>query len=202
VSVLAELQADDTARSALAELGGQLEAARRQASIWGQLHALVGQSGQSSYRTFVQGLALEVLVEHANRHLRDLAPRYRLQRVPGTDMDLQVIDRDQADSVRAVTSLSGGETFLVSLALALGLSALSTRATRVETLFIDEGFGSLDPETLDQAMGVLESLQATGRTVGIISHVPELHERVGVVVRVEKRGGGRSTVKVERAGAA
>jgi exonuclease SbcC len=115
-------------------------------------------------------------------------------------MELQILDRDLGDEVRSVNGLSGGETFLVSLGLALGLSALSTRAARVETLFIDEGFGTLDPDALDQAMVVLEGLRATGRTVGIISHVPELHERIGVLVKVEKAGAGRSTVRTVQLG--
>ena len=194
----ARLAADDEARAKLAALGPKLEAQRRSTETWRALAELVGQGGQRSYRVFVQGLALAALVEQANHHLDELAPRYQLRRVPGTDMDLQVLDRDQAGAIRSVASLSGGETFLLSLGLALGLSSLATRTARVESLFVDEGFGTLDPETLDQAMSVLEGLQATGRTVGVISHVPELHERIGVLVKVEKLGAGRSRVRAVR----
>jgi Putative exonuclease SbcCD, C subunit len=101
----------------------------------------------------------------ANAHLADLAPRYRLMSVPGAPLELQVADQDLGSEVRTINSLSGGEIFLVSLALALGLSGISTRATQAQTLFIDEGFGTLDRDTLDHAMVALENLQATGRTV-------------------------------------
>jgi exonuclease SbcC len=104
-----------------------------------------------------------------------------------------------ADEVRGVHSLSGGESFLASLALALGLASLSSDRTRVESLFIDEGFGSLDPEALDVAIASLDTLQSIGRRVGVISHVPALVERIGVRVEVSPKGGGRSTVAV-RAG--
>jgi exonuclease SbcC len=116
--------------------------------------------------------------------------------VPSSDLELQIIDKDMADDVRSVHSLSGGESFLVSLALALGLASLSSNKTQVESLFIDEGFGSLDPETLDIAIASLDTLQALGRKVGIISHVPILVERIGAKVVVEKQGGGKSTVTI------
>lgn len=194
------LVADARARQALAALGPRLAAQQARALVAGQLGELIGAGGAKSFRTFAQGLALDALVGHANRHLEQLAPRYRLARIAGTDMDLQVLDQDQAGVPRGLNSLSGGETFLLSLGLALGLSGLATRSARVESLFVDEGFGTLDPDTLDQAMAVLEGLQATGRTVGIISHVPELHERIGVLVQVEKLGAGRSRVSVGRVG--
>ena len=145
---------------------------------------------------FAQSLTLEALLAHSNRHLEDFAKRYCLQRVPGSDLELQIIDRDMADDVRSVHSLSGGESFLVSLALALGLASLSSNRTQVESLFIDEGFGSLDPETLDIAISSLDTLQALGRKVGVISHVPILVERIGAKVVVEKQGGGRSSVVI------
>jgi exonuclease SbcC len=133
----------------------------------------------------------------ANRHLADLNPRYELQRVPSGDLVLQVIDRDMADEVRGVHSLSGGESFLVSLSLALGLASMaSSRGMKVESLLIDEGFGSLDSNSLAMAVSVLEQLQATGRRVGVISHVDELKERIAVKVEVTPVGRGRSTVQV------
>ncbi len=117
-------------------------------------------------------------------------------RVPKYDLDLQVVDGDMGDEVRGVSSLSGGESFLVSLALALGLASLSSETTQVETLFIDEGFGTLDPDTLEMALATLDALQATGRQVGIISHVSGLAERIGAQVRVVKQGAGRSRLVV------
>ena len=105
------------------------------------------------------------------------------------------------EEIRSPRSLSGGERFLVSLALALALSGLEGRQSFVDTLFIDEGFGSLDRETLDIAITALESLQGQGRKVGVITHVPAMIEQIAVQVRVEKRGGGRSVVRISDGGA-
>jgi exonuclease SbcC len=163
---------------------------------WESLNELIGSKSGAKFRTFAQSLTLEALLAHSNQHLEDFAKRYTLQRVPGSDLELQIIDRDMADDVRSVHSLSGGESFLVSLALALGLASLSSNKTQVESLFIDEGFGSLDPETLDIAIASLDTLQALGRKVGVISHVPILVERIGAKVVVEKLGGGRSRVVI------
>jgi len=111
--------------------------------------------------------------------------------VPDSDLELQIIDRDMADDVHSIHSLSGGESFPISLALALGLASLSSNRTQVESLFIDEGFGSLDPETLDIAIASLDALQALGRKVGVISHAPILVEHIGAKVVVEKQGRGQ-----------
>src|SRR5204863_514806 len=128
--------------------------------------------------------------------------RYRLARSAGADLALHVVDRDMGDERRATRSLSGGERFLVSLALALALSGLEGRQAFVDTLFIDEGFGSLDAETLDMAVDALETLQGRGRKVGVITHVAGMMERIAVQIRVEKRGSGRSVVRVVDRGAA
>jgi exonuclease SbcC len=137
-----------------------------------------------------------VLLGYANEHLRGLAPRYRVAPVPGAEMELQMVDRDQGDELRGVNSLSGGESFLVSLALALALSSLTSATTRVESLFIDEGFGTLDQDTLDKALAVLDALQASGRQVGVISHVPGLAEKIGARIEVVPLGGGKSRIRV------
>jgi len=160
------------------------------------LGAVIGSHDGKLFRSYAQSLTLDGLLAVANAHLEELAPRYQLERVPRHDLELQVIDRDLGAEVRSVQSLSGGESFLVSLALALGLSSMSAHDVRVRTLLIDEGFGTLDPATLDSALSVLDALQATGRQVGVISHVPALVERVGAHVRVVQRGGGRSEVIV------
>ncbi|MEZ4474167.1 MAG: SbcC/MukB-like Walker B domain-containing protein [bacterium] len=138
------------------------------------------------------------MLYQANRRLEELAPRYQLMRVPNENLAIQVIDREMGDEIRPVQSLSGGETFLASLALALGLSRLSARDLRIESLFIDEGFGSLDVDTLDVVIDTLDTLQETGRQVGVISHVPGLAERLGLQVRVEPRAAGLSEVSVVR----
>ncbi|WP_429233425.1 AAA family ATPase [Aeromonas salmonicida] len=161
---------------------------------WQQLSELIGSASGAKLRTFAQSLTLECLLLEANAQLGELSPRYRLERVPGTDLALQVVDLDMGDEVRSVDSLSGGESFLVSLALALALSSLSSRQTQVESLFIDEGFGTLDPDSLDLALSSLDSLQAAGRQIGVISHVQTLVERIGVQIRVEALGGGESRV--------
>ena len=173
---------------------------REQARVWIELSDLIGSADGKRMQVFAQGLTLDLLVAYANEHLGELARRYRLMRVPHKKeaLALQVVDLDMGDEVRSVDSLSGGETFLVSLALALGLSSLSAQRARIDSLFIDEGFGSLDAETLETALAALESLQATGRQIGLISHVPGISERVGAVVRVERQGAGRSVVRVSR----
>lgn len=192
----AELQRDDRGRDAAQALREALTLRRAEARPWLEMDSLIGSSDGKKFRVFAQSLTLDALLAEANHHLDELAPRYRLMRVPRYDLDLQVIDRDMGDEVRATTSLSGGESFLVSLALALALASLSAENTRVETLFIDEGFGTLDPATLEVALHTLDQLQSTGRQVGLISHVPGLAERIGAQVRVEPRGGGRSVVRV------
>jgi exonuclease SbcC len=157
---------------------------------------VVGSHDGKKLRVFAQSLTLEALLERANAHLSDLAPRYRLERVEGQDLELQVRDRDLGGEVRATTGLSGGESFLVSLALALALSGLCAAGTRVESLFIDEGFGSLDPDAQEQALAALDALQASGRQVVLVSHLPAIAERVGLSVRVVPQGQGRSLVEV------
>lgn len=192
------LRGDDEARLQSASILPRLEAKQKEAQKWAALHELIGSASGDKFQLFAQSMTLEVLLAHANVHLEELAPRYRLERVPGEDLQLQVVDRDMGDEIRAANSLSGGETFLVSLALALGLSGLSAN-TRVESLFVDEGFGSLDPQTLDVALASLDALQASGRKVGVISHVEGMAERIGVQIQVQPQGSGRSSVQVVRA---
>jgi exonuclease SbcC len=191
------LRNDDQARARIAEIRATLDERRAKARVWGQLDELIGSADGTKFRRFAQSLTLDHLIHLANRHLVDLHPRYELQRAPGSDLVLQVIDHNLADEVRGVHNLSGGERFLVSLALALGLASMSSsRGIEVESLFIDEGFGALDSTNLAMAVSVLEQLQATGRRVGVISHVDELKERIAVKVEVTPVGGGRSTVRI------
>ena len=191
-----QLREDDKLCIEYAKYSQQLEAQQQRSDQWQNMNDLIGSANGSKFRIFAQSLTLEALLAHSNQHLADFAKRYVLQRVPSSDLELQIIDKDMADDVRSVHSLSGGESFLVSLALALGLASLSSNKTQVESLFIDEGFGSLDPETLDIAVASLDTLQSLGRKVGIISHVPILVERIGTRIVVEKCGGGRSKVTV------
>jgi exonuclease SbcC len=198
-TLAATLAADGEARARRDAALAGLAAAEQAAEIDRVLGQVIGSHDGKLFRSFAQSLTLDALLAVANSHLEELAPRYQLERVPKHDLELQVIDRDLGDDVRSVQSLSGGESFLVSLALALGLSSMSAHDVRVRTLLIDEGFGTLDPTTLDSALAVLDALQATGRQVGVISHVPALVERVGAHIRVAPRGGGRSEVIVAQA---
>jgi exonuclease SbcC len=191
-----QLREDDKKLASNTHLKAELDKQRQRWEQWQSLNELIGSANGAKFRVFAQSLTLEALLIHSNKHLADFAKRYALQRVPSSDLELQIIDKDMADDVRSVHSLSGGESFLVSLALALGLASLSSNKTQVESLFIDEGFGSLDPETLDIAIASLDTLQALGRKVGVISHVPILVERIGAKVVVEKQGGGKSTVTI------
>ena len=196
----ARRRADDEARARLAELAGAWEAQRAACAVWDSLSRLIGSRDGQKLRNFAQSLSLDLLLGQANRYLEDLARRYRLERVAGADLEIQVVDREMGDEVRGVHSLSGGEMFLVSLSLALGLSSMATNGgAGIGTLFIDEGFGTLDPDSLDVALSCLEALQASGRQVGVISHVPAMVERIGAQVRVVPQGQGRSRVVVATA---
>lgn len=200
-SVLGEaelvIRQDDSARAATAALRAVLEQARASAQVWLQLDTLIGDATGNKFRRFAQGLTLEHLLRHANARLAELKPRYSLERAQGGDMLVQVIDHDMAGEVRGLSNLSGGERFLVSLALALGLSEMSTgQGMRVESLFIDEGFGALDSASLGQAIGMLEQLHATGRRVGVISHIEEVKERIAVKIAVTPATKGSSSIEV------
>ena len=166
---------------------------------WGRLAELIGSADGKKFRNYAQQFTLEVLLGYANSHLAQLAKRYRLERVdnPGApSLALLVRDHDMGGEIRSVNSLSGGESFLVSLALALGLASLSSNRVRVESLFIDEGFGSLDSATLGVAMDALDALQSMGRKVGVISHVHEMTERIAAKIQVRPSGGGSSAISV------
>jgi DNA repair protein SbcC/Rad50 len=178
--------------AAMLEQIEQQEAIHRR---WAQLDDLIGSADGKKFRNYAQQFTLDILLGYANRHLQELARRYRLQRISDS-LALMVLDQDMGDEMRSVHSLSGGESFLVSLALALGLASLSSNRVRVESLFIDEGFGSLDADTLRVAMDALDGLQAMGRKVGVISHVQEMTERIGVKILVQRTSGGGSQLAI------
>lgn len=163
---------------------------------WARLESLIGSASGDKFRKLAQAYNLDLLVHHANVQLRQLVRRYRLKR-GGSMLGLLVMDTEMGDELRSVHSLSGGETFLVSLALALGLASMASSTLKIESLFIDEGFGSLDPESLQLAMDALDGLQAQGRKVAVISHVQEMHERIPVQIQVMRQGNGLSTLEVK-----
>lgn len=156
---------------------------------WQQLNGLIGSADGSKYRKFVQGLTLDHLVSLANRQLVLLHNRYQLIRREQGELEIEIIDTWQGDIQRDTRTLSGGESFLVSLALALALSELVSQKTRIDSLFLDEGFGTLDSETLEMALNALDNLNAEGKTIGIISHVEALKERIPVQIKVHKSAG-------------
>jgi exonuclease SbcC len=167
---------------------------------WARLDDLIGSSDGKKFRNYAQQFTLDVLLGYANAHLNHLARRYQLERIGNPErpsLGLMVRDQDMGGEMRSVHSLSGGESFLVSLALALGLASLSSNRVRVESLFIDEGFGSLDADTLRVAMDALDGLQAMGRKVGVISHVQEMTDRISTKILVQPSAGGKSVVMVE-----
>lgn len=162
---------------------------------WSRLNDVIGSSDGKKFRQIAQEFTLDVLLEFANIHMQILSKRYSIERISNT-LGLQVIDQEMGNEVRTIYSLSGGESFLVSLALALGLAELSSNKMNVESLFIDEGFGSLDPLTLTIAMGALEGLHNQGRKVGVISHVQEMTERIPTQIKVHKISSGKSKLEV------
>ena len=189
------LKEDENNRKAAGELLSELEKRREIQDRWQKLNEILGSADGKKFRQIAQEYTLEVLLGYANVHLKELSTRYELEVVPDS-LALQVIDRDMGDEVRSVLSLSGGESFLVSLALALGLASLSSNRMNVESLFIDEGFGSLDPLTLNIAMDALEQLHNKGRKVGVISHVQEMTERILTKIEVKKLPGGKSKIVI------
>jgi exonuclease SbcC len=194
--IAAELKRDKQAQEDAQALSSEINEKRELLTVWQGVDDAIGSPDGSRFRKFVQSITLEHLIRLANDHLSALGPRYQLAQGVTSDLAVHVIDRDMADELRAARSLSGGERFLVSLSLALALSGLEGRSSFVDTLFIDEGFGSLDRETLDTAVDALESLHSRGRKVAVITHVAAMIDRIAVQVKVEKLGGGHSVVRL------
>ncbi len=182
----------------LAGLQQEISAQKKQNEKWVLLNKYIGDSEGKRFSTFAQELTLLQLVQKANQRLKLLNDRYMLGLpLEGEDDSLVIIDSHMGDMRRSVKSLSGGETFLVSLSLALALSDLAAHKVKINSLFIDEGFGSLDKLTLDQTMDTLEKLQyETNKTIGVISHVEAMQERITTQVKLEKGGQGHSTLLV------
>ena len=191
------LQDDDSRRSQQSGLLAEIQTQMRNADWWQRLNDIIGSADGNKFRRFAQGLTLDHLMHLANRHLAKLHGRYLLQRKSSGELELEIVDTWQADVTRDTRTLSGGESFLVSLALALGLSDLVSHQTSIDSLFLDEGFGTLDPDTLDIALDALDSLNASGKCIGVISHIEGLKERIPVQIIVSKGHGlGTSTLKV------
>ena len=171
-----------------------IEAQQKECMRWDTLRELIGSADGKKFRNFAQGLTFEMMTEHANRQLQKMTDRYLLVRDASEPLELNVIDNYQAGEERSTKNLSGGESFIVSLALALGLSRMASHNVRVDSLFLDEGFGTLDDDALETALDTLSELQQDGKLIGVISHVPALKERIGTQIQVITETGGRSSL--------
>lgn len=169
---------------------------RKEVSRWKALYDQIGHAEGKKFRQFAQNITLNKLIQLANKHLHQfVSGRYLLEKHAEDSLEIDIIDSFQANNKRPLSTLSGGETFLASLALALGLSDLASGRSQIESLFIDEGFGTLDPETLAIALKALQSLQAQGKTIGIISHVMQLKNNIDTQIQVNKKSSGFSVIK-------
>jgi exonuclease SbcC len=191
------LISDEQRRVSQQALFAQITAQTTESDIWQRLDSMIGSARGDKFRKFAQGLTLDHLLHLANRHLARLHGRYLLRRKATGELELDIIDSWQGDAARDTRTLSGGESFLVSLALALALSDLVSHKTSIDSLFLDEGFGTLDADTLEIALTALDSLNASGKMIGIISHVEGLKERIPAQIKVDKGGSvGHSRLSV------
>jgi len=165
---------------------------------WTKLNELIGSADGAKFSKFAQGITLDRLIYLSNRHLKILADRYYIirRKVENYLLELDIVDKYQGDEIRPAETLSGGESFLVSLSLALGLSELASQKISIDSLFLDEGFGTLDKNSLETALEALNLLESKGKMVGVISHVEALKEHIPLQIRVKKMGGGVSVVEM------
>ena len=189
-----KLAENTAAKERIKEKQAAIKARKKECHRWDKLHALIGSADGKKYRNFAQGLTFELMVSHANRQLEKMTDRYLLIRDDKQPLELNVVDNYQAGEIRSTKNLSGGESFIVSLTLALGLSKMASRKVRVDSLFLDEGFGTLDEEALETALETLSGLQQDGKLIGIISHVSALKERISAQITITPVSGGKSTL--------
>ena len=190
-----KLAENKTARDRVKAKAGAIEVQKNECQRWEKLHVLIGSADGKKYRNFAQGLTFELMVSHANQQLIKMTDRYLLIRDKDQPLELTVADNYQAGEIRSTRNLSGGESFIVSLALALGLSKMASRKVRVDSLFLDEGFGTLDEEALETALETLSGLHQDGKLIGIISHVAALKERISTQISICPVSGGKSIMK-------
>ncbi|MDP1992926.1 MAG: AAA family ATPase [Syntrophales bacterium] len=188
------LSGNEQQKSSQQERLKAIDLQQKECSRWDELHQLIGSADGKKFRNFAQGLTFEMMTAHANRRLREMTDRYLLIRDEEQPLELNVIDNYQAGEIRSTKNLSGGESFIVSLALALGLSQMASRNVRVDSLFLDEGFGTLDEDALETALETLAGLRQDGKLIGVISHVAALKERIGTQIQVVPGTGGRSRI--------
>ena len=189
-----KLNENTSAKERIKEKQTVIESQKKECRRWENLHELIGSADGKKYRNFAQGLTFEMMIRHANRQLQKMTERYLLILDENQPLELNVVDNYQAGEIRSTKNLSGGESFIVSLSLALGLSHMASKNVRVDSLFLDEGFGTLDEEALETALETLASLQQDGKLIGVISHVPALQERISTQIKVTPLTGGRSQI--------
>lgn len=181
-------------REAMQSLDEKITLQTKETTVWRKLSLLIGSSDGKKFRDFAQKMTLEMMIAYANRQLVKMSDRYLLKQSKTVPLELEVVDNYQAGEERSVKNLSGGEGFIVSLALALGLSQMASSKVRVDTLFLDEGFGTLDEKALEVALDTLAELHQEGKVIGLISHVGVLKERIGTQIHVQPISGGRSRI--------
>jgi len=168
---------------------------KKEFDIIDRLDKLIGSENGKKFSKFAQDITLKYLITLANRHLKLLSDRYLIAKESGK-LEIVIVDKYQANERRPSNTLSGGESFLISLSLALGLSELASQRVSIDSLFLDEGFGTLDSNTLDIALDALSKLESRGKMVGIISHIDSVKERIPLQIRVDKIGGGESRIEL------
>jgi len=173
-----------------------LEEQEQIAKEWQKLNELIGSENGEKYQIYAQGMALSSLISLANKHLKKLNKRYLLAIKDMSTLELEVIDLEQNKNRRGVNTLSGGESFIVSLALSLGLLELNSEQVEINTLFLDEGFETLDEESLQLVIDTLANLNSEGKIIGIISHIPLLKEQIKTQIKIVKQANGESEVCV------
>lgn len=189
-----QLKDNETAKKQIKDKQATVEKQQQEYERWDRLYRLIGSSDGKKYRNFAQGLTFKLMVTHANRQLQKMTDRYLLIQGDQQPLELNVIDAYQAGEIRSIKNLSGGESFIVSLALALGLSEMASKRAQIDSLFLDEGFGTLDEESLENALETLSSLQQNGKLIGIISHVAALKERIHTQITITPISGGKSII--------
>ncbi len=192
------IEADEKLQQTHQDTYTQIQQQKQVLEQWEKLYVVLGGS-KEAFNIYVQRLTLSNLIALANLHLKKLSTRYSLvlgEFVKGEELSIRLTDHFQADQVRNVDTTSGGEKFIISLALALSMSDLASNHVRIDSLFIDEGFGTLDNDTLETVVSTLSNLQTQGKMIGIISHVESLKERITTQIQVRKKGDGISEVLV------
>lgn len=173
----------------------QIQQIQQQEHRWNKISSLMGDANGKKFRDLAQQYNLDILLEYANQQLAMLSQRYTLKRLDNS-LSLAIIDHDMDGETRSVASLSGGESFLTALAISLAIANMASGSMKIESLFIDEGFGTLDASSLHMVMNALDQLQSQGRKVILISHIQEMHERIPVQIQVQPVGSGSSQIEV------